>query len=59
MDSYYHKTPMGIGYGVSMDTMEGPVTVKKGNKLVVKNGSGGVYFDIYFECEKGAILEVK
>ena len=59
MDSYYHYTPIGFGDGVSLDVPDGPVIVKKGTKLVIQNGAGGVRFVEYFECEKGAILEVK
>lgn len=59
MDSYYHYTPIGFGDGVSLDISDGPVIVKNGTKLVIKNGTGGVRFIEGFECEKGAILEVK
>lgn len=59
MDSYYHHTPIEIGYGVSMDMMEGPVVVKKGTKLVIERGSGSVFFDNDFECEKGGLLLIK
>ena len=59
MDSYYHYTPIGFGDGVSLDIPDGPVIVKNGTKLVIKNGTGGVRFVEGFECEEGAILEVK
>ena len=59
MDSYYHYTPIAFGDGVSLDISDGPVIVKNGTKLVIKNGTGGVRFVQGFECEKGAILEVK
>jgi hypothetical protein len=44
---------------VSLDVPDGPVIVKSGTKLVIKNGTGGVRLIEGFECEKGAILEVK
>lgn len=59
VDSYYHHTPIMIGDGVSMDIMSGPVIVKKGTKLIITNRSEGVKIDTGFECEKGAILEIK
>ena len=33
--------------------------VKSGNKLVIKNGNQGVKIRNNFECEKGAVFEVK
>ncbi len=59
IDSYYHYTPIGFGDGVSLDVPDGPVIVKSGTKLIIKNGTGGVRLIEGFECEKGAILEVK
>lgn len=58
-DAYYHHTPLDIGYGVTPDAPDGPVIVKEGSKLIIENGTGGVYFDVCFECEKGGVLEVK
>ena len=58
-DAYYHNTPLLVGYGVTADWEDGEVVVKKGSKLIIKNGPGGVTFDYGFKCEKGAVLEVK
>ena len=52
-------TPLAIGYGVTPDVEDGEVIVKKGYKLIIKKGSGGVMLDYGFECEKGAIIEIK
>ena len=51
--------PDTIGYGVTPDGEDGDVIVKNGYKLIIKNGSGGVTLDYGFECEKGAVLEIK
>lgn len=59
IDSYYHYTPIGLGDGVSLDVPDGPVILKGGSKLIIQNGTGGVFFIEGFECEKGGILEVK
>ena len=58
-DAYYHHTPLAIGYGVTPDVPDGEVVVKRGNRLVIKNGPGGVTIDYGFECEKGASLQIK
>jgi hypothetical protein len=58
-DAYYHHTPLEIGYGVTPSIEDGDVTVKDGSKLIIKNGTGGVYIDAGFKCEKGARLEIK
>lgn len=58
-DAYYNHTPLAIGYGVTPDVEDGEVIVKKGYKLIIKKGSGGVMLDYGFECEKGAIIEIK
>ena len=42
----------------SNDEDEG-VVVKSGNKLCIKNGSGGVTIQDGFECEQGAVFEIK
>lgn len=55
----YHHTPLAIGYGVTPDVEDGEVIVKDGYKLIIKNGVGGVLLNYGFECEKGAILEIK
>ena len=53
---FYDNTPFSAGEDVAPI---GDVIVKKGHKLIVKNGPGGVFIDVGFECEKGAIFEVK
>ena len=46
-----------------MDLLKGNLNltkiVKSGNKLVIKNGNQGVKIRNNFECEKGAVFEVK
>ena len=58
-DGYYHHTPLVIGDGITTEVSDGPVVVKDGSKLIIKNGTGGVYIDAGFECEKGGVLEIE
>lgn len=58
-DAYYHNTPLLIGYGVTADWEDGEVVVKKGCKLIIKNGPGDVTLDNGFKCESGAVLVIK
>ena len=58
-DAYSFVTPLIIKedpYAVSNETV---VKVKNGNKLIIQNGFGGVTIQNYFECEHGAVLEIK
>lgn len=57
---YYCKsTPLSIGYDVDPDNEYGNVTVKKGSKLSIQNGPGGVTITNGFECENGAELTIE
>ena len=58
-DAYYTATPLDVHTEATMyDEDEGTI-VRSGNKLVIKKGSGGVTINEDFECEKGAIFEIK
>ena len=56
-DAYYSASPMNIF--AMPPTYNEKVIVKSGNKLVIKNGNQGVKIRNNFECEKGAVFEVK
>lgn len=58
-DAYYKHNPLSIGYDVTLDSPVGEVVVKNGHKLILDNGASGVLIDSYFECEKGAVFEIK
>ena len=58
-DAYYEYTPLAVGYGVTPDISDGEVVVKNGHKLIIKNGTGGVLIESGFECEPGAVLQIK
>ena len=58
-DAYYTASPLDIHTeAASSDEDEGTI-VRSGNKLVLLKGSGGVTIYEDFECEKGAVLEIK
>ncbi len=58
-DAYYSATPLDIHTeAAQFDEDEGTI-VKSGSKLVIKNGSGGVTINVDFECEAGAVFEIK
>lgn len=54
-DGYSYVTPLTLRDNEG----DGGVVVKSGNKLVIENGTGGVTIQDCFECEKGAVLEIK
>ena len=56
-DAYYTTTPLYIFS--ALPGLNDKVKVKKGNKLSIKNGSGGVEILENFECEKGAMFEIQ
>lgn len=58
-DAYYNHSPLDIGFSVTAAVNSGNVIVKSGKKLIVKKGSGDVYIDSGFKCEKGAAFEIK
>ena len=58
-DAYYNYSPLSIGNGVTPDISDGEVVVKNGHKLIIKNGTGGVLIESGFECEPGAVLQIK
>jgi hypothetical protein len=58
-DGYYHHTPLDIGNGITTEVSYGPVVVEDGSKLIIENGTGGVYIDAGFSCKKGGIFEIK
>ena len=59
-DGYYFATPMVLYYDLNNDEhIAYGVTVKNGSKLIIQKGSGGVTINEAFECEKGAVFEIK
>ena len=44
---------------LSVSANDCKIQVKKGTKLVIERGSGSVFFDNDFECEKGGLLLIK
>ena len=54
-DHYYVHSPFEIEY--DYDEME--TVVKKGTKVVIQKGAGGVLINYFFECEKGATFEIR
>lgn len=58
-DAYYDHSPLTISDGYSPEVEDGEVIVKKGHKLIIKNGQEGVLIESGFECERGAEFEIK
>lgn len=58
-DAYYLGTPLEMHIEAASNDEDEGVVVKSGNKLCIKNGSGGVTIQDGFECEQGAVFEIK
>lgn len=58
-DGYSYVTPLAIRGGYAANDDDSVVRVKSGNKLIIQNGSGGVIIEDSFECEEGAVFEIK
>ncbi len=54
-----YVTPLAIRGGSAANDDDSVVRVKSGNKLIIQNGSGGVIIEDSFECEEGAVFEIK
>lgn len=58
-DAYYTATPLSIFTEPAQTDDEEGTIVKSGNKLVIKKGSQGVNIQEDFNCEEGAVFEIK
>ena len=58
-DGFSFVTPLTIKEGYDALEEDAMVKVKAGNKLYIQQGNGGVTIENCFECEKGAVLEIK
>ena len=58
-DGYSYITPLAIRGGFALYDEDSVVRVKSGNKLIIQNGVGGVVIEDCFECEPGALFEIK
>ena len=52
-------SPLIIGEFVDPQGEIGPVVIKNGTKLCIKNGEGGTTITDCFECEKGSMMIIK
>lgn len=58
-DGYSYVTPLTIRGGFANNDEDAIVKVKNGSKLIIQNGTDGVTINDSFECEQGAVFEIK
>ena len=54
-DHYYFHSP----FEIEDDMDEIGTKIKKGTKVIIQRGNGGVFINELFECEKGASFEIR